>query len=537
MVKKPNKKEESKETSSSSISDSAKELLKLDALYKKKYNTTDLITRDFYRKHTKLPFENWKEDGYKTFTDFKRAVLIPEEKDEILTRETLTPIAKSGIEVAKKKTYLITYAIEGDILHSGVYKAFQTYMDKHNAELVVLPGRPVHEFETGYDPEIVRFQHYFATEYKFNNSVKCLEMKLHPRLTNPLTGLEGFGKESSLIIGHPKIQFRSTEVPIGSDPNMLQSTGAITRGTTYGDVRTGRISDMKHKLGATVLDVVDSERFHMRHVEFNEATSSFCDLNTEYFSNGKTKPVSGDFYIGDYHSGYTDPQALKATYNMINYMKSLKVFGGDWFDATSISHHHENRMHAQLLREEKINTLEKELDLLTNNIKDFVTSCPAITLHIIKGNHEEHLDRYLDERRYKDDRVNYRLAIQLESYYLQGYNPIEKYVFEKYPELRDRVKFLGRMDSIKIGGVENALHGDEPRGGTKMLSKTYGKGNFGHGHYGEIYNDVYRSGVLTPYSLPYIKSSYSKWTRTNILNFSTGQRQLIHILGQDYRMN
>ena len=217
---------------------------------------------------------------------------------------------------------------------------------------------------------------------------------------------------------------------MGKIPHVIQSTGAITMGSTYGGVRTGKISERDHNIGAAILEIVDNHYFHLRDIEFDLTTESFYDLDKQYFADGKVKQARLEtLYLGDYHSGYTVQEVIDETHDMISFLKPKHVFVGDVFDGTSISHHSINNIKAQIQRPEHLFTLEKELNHLAMNLKSFIQRSPGIKLNIVNGNHEDHLEFYLRECRYKDDRLNHLLALKLAIHMIENRNPIQEYVF------------------------------------------------------------------------------------------------------------
>lgn len=528
------------ETEQVSLSASAKELIELDVLYKETYKTTDSIVRDFYRKHSKLPFESWKEQ-YKSFADFKKACLPEEKVEEKVTRESLS-IVKDGLKGANKKRYVITAAIEGDTLCRPFYKALQSYITRNNAELVILPMRGVLSHHKGYDPEIMEFQHYFATEYRFNNNIKCLDLKIHPRQFLPLSQINRLGHDMSFIVAHSKVQFETSPVLLGKLPHIIHSTGAITNGETYGEIRSGKISELDHTIGAVILEVEDAERYYIRHIEFDTETNSFYDLDKQYFASGQVKQAKAEaMYLGDYHSGYTDEDALNATYEMIDLLQPKYTFVGDVFDGTSISHHSINNIKAQIQRPDHLSTLEKELNHMAMNLRSFVQRCPKTKLMLVEGNHENHLEFYLRECRYKDDRWNHLLALKLAIHMIEGRNPIQEYVFGMFPELKKNIKFLSRKDSFKVKGIELAQHGDQTanglKGGISAIERTFTNGVIGHGHSPKIYRKLYMAGTLSRFDLPYVSSPASAWLNSNVSIYPNGQRQLLHSVYGNWKMD
>jgi hypothetical protein len=152
---------------------------------------------------------------------------------------------------------------------------------------------------------------------------------------------------------------------------------------------------------------------------------------------------------------------------------------------------------------------------------------------LIEGNHENHLEFYLRECRYKDDRWNHLLALKLAIHMLEGRNPIAEYVFNLFPDLKQSITFLTRKDSIKVKGIELAQHGDMSasglRAGIAAIEKGYVKATIGHFHSPKIYRGLYVAGTLSKFDLPYISGSMSNWLHTNVSIYETGQRQLLHI--------
>ena len=499
------------------------------------------ITRNDYRavspKNNSL-INNILDCSFTDFVDTYCKNYYLDNNDSELTRDHL-----ESSEVNKKynKKFFVTSISPKFKINEKFLQTILLYCKVNNASLIILPMNGVISSETYETSELDLVRDYIYTEFKFNDNLKALDIKLSPQQINPLTGLDRFGeKQFSLIIASPKQQMNSLPIVKEGIPHILHSTGMLCKNMiSYKNNRIGRIAQQDHILGGLIVEVKNQEVFFIRQVRASEETGEFTDLTSLYTPTQAKKIKPKAIYFGDSHSGWEDENAIKSAISQIKELEPEEIFLGDVFDGHSISHHHEHNIKEQVNRLENLNTLEKELHAVAKHLQIFTTRFPKLKINIIRSNHDEHLDRYLNEGRYVNDRFNHRLALDLAIYNLDGYNPIEKWLQIKYPNILKNITFHNRETIYKIGDIQCTSHGDVAYNGIKAtalsLEKAYTKCTVGHAHTAKILRNVYVVGTLSKFKLPYTKGITS-WTHTNCTIYDNGDRQLLTTIRGEWKI-
>jgi hypothetical protein len=469
------------------------------------------------------------DSSFSDFVEIYCKDFYKDSNDSELTRDHLEV---SKVNKKYNSKFFVTSISPKFKIHEKFLNTILAYCKINEATLIVLPMNGVNSRETYESSELELIKDYICTEFKFNNNLKALDIKLSPQQINPLTGLDRFGeKEFSLIIASPKQQMKSLPIIEEDIPHILHTTGMLCENMiSYHNNRIGRIAEQDHILGGLIVEVKDKDVFFIRQIRADDNTGEFTDLITTYSSEGvkKTKPKA--IYFGDSHSGWEDNNAIKSAISQIKELEPEEIFLGDIFDGHSISHHHENNIKEQVNRLESINTLEKELHAVAKHLQIFSDRFPKLKINIIRSNHDEHLDRYLNEGRYVNDRFNHRIALDLAIHNLDGHNPIEKWLQINYPKILKNVTFLNRESIYKIGDIQCASHGDIAYNGIRAsalsLEKAYTKCTVGHSHTPQILRNVYVVGTMSKLKLSYTKG-VSSWTHTNCTIYENGDRQLL----------
>lgn len=428
-----------------------------------------------------------------------------------------------------KKVFFVSCVIPNFTINNKFLKSINTFCNKNNASIVLLPMKGIEKNSYWYDDEWEKIKDNIYTSYKFNAKLKAFDILLNPNQINPLTGLERYGqKDFSLIIASPKQQMKS--VPVSNNlPHTLWTTGTICNNTNYKNNRIGKLALQDHILGGLIVEINNND-FYIRPIQCLQ-DGSFIDLNYKYSNNKVVQSKPPKLYLGDSHAGWEDKGALNSTYEQIKTLNINEIFIGDLFDGTSISHHHINNIQSQLERPNKLNTLEKELNTVAHYLSEFIIRFPKIKINVIRSNHDEHLDKYLTERRFIDDRLNYKISLELSIYLIENKNPIECWINKNYPNLKKNINWLKRESSYKIKHIELACHGDKGSdgkwGSAINLEKSYGSCVVGHAHTPQILRGVYIVGTNSILKLPYTKGSPSSWLHANCTIYDSGQRQLL----------
>jgi hypothetical protein len=423
----------------------------------------------------------------------------------------------------------------------------EAYADEIDAEILVIAGRyrnptslkaskALKDSEErnliSWHPRVLDY--LTANRHNVHKYLNVLaDVKIQPTAENPLRGFEGFSGLESTVIGHPKQNLRSLPILEGYPHKILMSTGAVTR-PNYTDTKSGKKGEFHHTYGFLVVEVKDNETFLIRNVEVC-GNGEFTDL-TRNVKDGMITYINEceGIVLGDLHCGSTDEDLIDATFDLMSELTPKAVVLHDVFDGYSISHHHEKDpflKHKKMLDDKHLVDLEVD-DMLSYlerfNIFDEV--------YIVKSNHDTHVDRYLRERDWKKDIANSLSYMRLATAILEGRaeNGIIPYkISERYPEYT----CLGLNDSLMIGGIECALHGDKgangSRGSATQFKNLNVKTTTAHSHSPNMTGGSHTVGTSTHLRLEY-NDGLSSWMHAHEIIDRNGKRQMIMFIDNQY---
>ena len=436
------------------------------------------------------------------------------------------------------KSYVITSYIPNTHIDAKFVQTLNGFCKHNNAELQILQCKE--NYRQDHEQLLER-----AIRDEFGSAIKLKAYNLNKHLhvsdfqtsintIDPLSGMESFAaKHGCLILPFPRHRFKTVPRMLkeSSTPRAIWCTGSISEPDTYKSNKSGRRMKDYHVKGALFVQIQNDKVFHIRQLTFDG--TGFYDLNRFYSGNNVLKNRRPEAIVcGDDHALFQSPKAMDATIDMILKLDIRKIVRHDTLDCASISHHVQGKNLTRALIDI---TLDQELRLTSNSFQRFEDLFPKATQYSVASNHPEHLDRYVDEARYKEDYPNHVLALELAWAKAKG-EDIYRYSMRKYNKLKN-VIFLKRKSSLKIAGIQIADHGDEGANGAKGTPRekgiTYsGKVVTGHTHSPEIgvFNNVV-TGCLTHLSLSYTKDSGSSgWLNTNALIYPNGTMTHIHII-------
>lgn len=520
------------------------------------------ITRDKCRLPTYADFLDWNitrdtiKHHFGNLT--KLHELIEEEHAEILSAN----IAHESIVFSKKKIeelddhlksyrrFVITTAVAGKKAFVPFYESIQSYCQKNNAKLLLLPSADIASTSTVikkwvFDPIFIN-DSFVYEERQLNSKFFISNIKTSAKQINPTTGLSRIGQRNgSYVFASPKqsLEFVATSPSKEKSSMALMTPGAITvsdySNERYLSDRTSYIAESDHVMGAIIVEIENDKMFHFRQIQAN-SRGEFVDLAKRYYPDGSVSPEDAHFYAGDWHSGQTDEEVIEGLGKMLSEIEVTDFYVGDFFDGYSISHHHIN---IPLKRVKKIkegkHSLSQELKRGSADINWILERIQG-SLMMIKGNHDEVLERYLMNGNYIRDDNNHYDALDLAKFYLEGKNVLkEAYAIHGDILQPERMIWIDRDEEFKIAGVECGQHGDKGPAGTRAtllgLEKAYGNCIVGHTHSAAILRGVYRVGTFTTLKLEYNEGP-SAWTHTGCLVYDDGSRQLINFVNGEYRI-
>jgi len=321
-------------------------------------------------------------------------------------------------------------------------------------------------------------------------------------------------------------------------PKILMSTGAITR-PHYKDNSWGTKAMLDHNYGAIITNIENSNDYHYRQIVSNKG-GTFFDLGKKY--EGENKPSQERLeamVLGDLHSGWENAAVMKATYAQIRKLQPKYVVVHDLFDGRAVSHH----------TQDQLITLAQRNEIGKDSLYDELKACGALLRKIkkagpsdmevivVKGNHDEHLERYLQEGRFAKDPTNLELSAQLVIDMINGEDVIENGIGYTYGDI-EGVRYLGRHDDFKKLGWQLGTHGDlggnGSRGSVRTIENQIGKGITAHSHTPEIFRQTWRVGTSTELQMLYNRGA-SSWMNTHGLLHPNGKAQLINIIDGKYK--
>jgi hypothetical protein len=262
----------------------------------------------------------------------------------------------------EKKTYVVTSAQSFVPSNKRVLSSLERLADSLSGELIVLPmigssAREDWDIEN-MDPGLRRFSFEYG-QRKLNENISIDQFNLRPYQIDPVTGLERFTqRETSKIFASPKQRLKYVSHSNRKIPKALITPGAVTKpnyATSEDDSaerrRLGDIARRDHVYGAWIVEVMDDKYYHHRNVR-SLVNGMLVDLGMTYFPNCEPKKANlAALVFGDWHVGYTDADVRRANYRMIQDFSPSRVVLHDFFNGHSVSHHMQDELIYQMIRE------------------------------------------------------------------------------------------------------------------------------------------------------------------------------------------
>jgi hypothetical protein len=432
--------------------------------------------------------------------------------------------AKARVHDGTKKRFIITSAQNATKVNKRFLKNIEKYSEHINADILVIPFRyrnPTsvwsnnQENDDWWDLSINKY--LSLNRHNLNNGISVLaDVKIQPTSSQPLQGLEGMTGDHSCVVGHPRMELKALPVMDDSKPKIMLTTGALTN-KNYTDTKIGKRGEFHHSFGFVIVEIKDDETYFFRQVSANDK-GDFIDL---FYSleNGEVK-IENEVeaaILGDIHVRHCDPRVIDATLNhLFMELKPKNVFLHDIMDSGSISHHNLKDPFLQhKLELSGENDLGEEIGEMIEWLKPF----DEFKTYIVKSNHDEHLDKFLNETDWRNMQT-IKNAIPYMEYSLaklngEAENGVVPYIINKhYPKMI----CLGHNDNVVIKGYLCSTHGhigaSGSRGSVQQFSKLSTKTVTGHSHTIARIGGAVSVGTSTYLRLPYNKGA-SAWVNAH----------------------
>jgi len=451
--------------------------------------------------------------------------------------------AKIEESAAKYNRFVVTCAVGGAPVHEKFLKSLNSYCEKNNAKLLVIPvkdpaSKAVNGNNVGFelDSKIPNDSLVFG-DLALNSNIYISGIMMSAKQIDPTTGLGRIGRDCSFIFGSPKQRMRPIANQKHKLPHVSMGTGAITVPTydtdRYMSQRTAYLADYDHKMGAIIVEIDANDHYHFRQIQAEPKSGNFVDLGDYYKPSGKVFRMDAEAIIaGDWHAGETDPIAKQATKEQAALLKPKYIFLHDVFNGKSISHHdRKKRITQAILAQEGLVKLDAELQITADEISE-VQAWATHGCIIPYSNHDDFILRWLESGDWIKDRDNLKTASELTKAAIEGKMPCQ-FGIEKYmsPSAIRKTKWLKEDESYRLSRIECGAHGhlgpSGSRGSLANHEAQYHACNIGHSHTPGILRDAWQTGTNGPLDQGFNKGG-SSWMQSNIVQYPNGSRQLLN---------
>tara|TARA_R110000851_G_scaffold95891_1_gene208200 strand:- start:334 stop:1749 length:1416 start_codon:yes stop_codon:yes gene_type:complete len=452
-----------------------------------------------------------------------------------------SPVFDKVISDARKKDVegnrvIVMWAQESTPAELNFLRNVEAYAKKIDAVIVIIAGRyknpnslySVDENDVWWDKNIEGY--LSLNRHNLTPHVSVLaDVKVLPTATRPVNGFEGFEGETSLILGHPRIQMKTVATLEGYRMKEIWTTGACTK-MNYTDSRAGKKGEFHHVIGFAIVEYDDDgKESYIRQVTADD-DGSFCDLNYSVSKEEVTTINSIELYhCGDSHFGEEDPEMVDAGFDMIERLNPKSIRLDDVFNGHSISHWEKNlpiTLYERFINGESL--IKNEFQTLKNGLTRYVNLGKNIV--IPRCNHDVFLDRYIDTNDWKRDIPNALEYMECASLLLRGLAPkglIPYYIDSWFPD--GNVVTLDGRKSHRILGHEQSIHGHKGANGSRgtvlQFTKLSTKMFTGHTHSPSRYDGVCTSGTNTHLRVGFNNQGASSWAQADQILHKNGKAQ------------
>jgi len=184
--------------------------------------------------------------------------------------------------------------------------------------------------------------------------------------------------------------------------------------------------------------------------------------------------------------------------------------------------------------------LLSELNILAKDIKDLAGLTDEVV--VVKSNHDQFLERYLQEGKYVNDPQNHRLSLTLALQFLDRNDPLKfaiNNICLKNDIVTTKVKWLAIDDDYRVEGIQCGAHGhlgaNGAKGSIEAMESAYGNSVSGHSHTPQILRGAWCVGTSSLLKLEYNRGA-SSWLHSSCLIYPGGSRQLINCIDGRWKL-
>ena len=451
--------------------------------------------------------------------------------------------------------FILTSAQNNTFVHSGFLASLETMARHTGAEIIVSRysynkaawdngSRVTTESEGVWYAEELAPYLSSASIRLADDLVFCAELDRLPTAADPLAGLDSYTRESSGVVGHPKLAMRSMPVLKGMAPRMLYSTGTVTQ-RNYVDRLAGQKAAFHHVFGALYVEVDPDGLWFARQIMAGES-GEFQDLETVYTPTGaRTDPIAAVIY-GDLHAEKMDDEMADVLWGPVGIRDTLRPevqVLHDIGDFTARNHHNLSDPFFLLGRHAAgQDTVEGDMRRVAAVVAR--AEHPDCLTVVPDANHcQAALMTWLAKADIRTDPANKRYFHHLSLRLCEAIEggdqafPIYEWAIREQHPLPN-TRFLRTDESFRVAGIELGIHGHLGCNGARGSPKGYralgSKSVTGHTHSAGIVDGVWTAGVSGRLDMGYNKGP-SSWSHSHVVVYQSGKRAIITMRGARWR--
>lgn len=485
----------------------------------------------------------------------------PELFQHIIDETVFTRKNFEKLQAAKKqyKRVVVTCAVAGAPTHIKFYKALRNYCKLNAAMLLVIPVKAPASNLPGNRGNNVSWQldEFLGKEWNSKNIEVCIGdlelnsniyvsgISLSAKQIDPTTGMARLAHKSSFIFGSPKQRLNVVPNSKHKLPHVAMGTGSISLPSystdAYMSKRTGYLAEEDHKIGAIVVELEPGDKYYyFRQLIAEPNSGNFVDLGKYYRPTGSVGKIkTSAFVLGDWHAGETDPMARKVWAQVAKDLQPDYIVCHDLFNGKSVNPHEQKKaLKRAMLAEKNLLSIKDELKITAEDLENELIPWAKKKCIVVDSNHDDFLDRYLDEERYSREPWNKKIAIKLADAFMDGHNPVQVGVEMFLPKtLHSKVRWLKPDEPFILCGVELGQHGHRgpngARGSLRNMEEAHNRCMIGHSHTPGIIREAWQVGTSSLLDQGFNEGA-SSWMLCSGTVYENSSRQLIFAINGKY---
>lgn len=446
--------------------------------------------------------------------------------------------------------FVITAATNNTPVDANAFRSLQNFCKDRGAHLIVIP---IHYKNISLYTQNQQFNKRWTAPvepYLIDQSI-CIgpkiwvraDIKIQATAADPLSGMAPLAGDKWVIFGHSQIGLEPIATPQEALPGRMYTSGCITR-KNYSATKAGAKAAFHHVIGAILVETQGKNAFiRQLNADHKGCIYDVTDCYTPHVHYTEQKALS--LTTGDEHVKWIKANVLSATYtdddSIVNVTKPGTLVRHDVLDGYAGSHHHEKHYTTQYKKWFHGDAnYRRELDQVVQFINETTpTDWDCMNL-LVRSNHHEHLDTWLERADDRFDHENADIICELRNAQRSAIRNGDDYdAFSLYlePRLEVPAEFSNPNKPYMMGGVDFSQHGHRgtagSRGSARGFANATHKATIGHSHSARIVKSVYQVGKSCD-NLEY-EEGLSAHTHTHSLQYANGKRTLIDILGIGWR--